>query len=120
ALEDAERPPAAWQDWLYADPALPALGHHWTEAMGLFREAAGYQGVPDDLLALCYTSGTTGRPKACMHTHRTIGHNTVSGGLWNHGSVADVVLGVVPMFHITGMQYSMHTPILLGATNVVL
>src|SRR5690606_14455192 len=42
ALEDAERPPAAWQDWLYADPALPALGHHWTEAMGLFREAAGY------------------------------------------------------------------------------
>jgi fatty-acyl-CoA synthase len=119
-LEEAERPPAAWQDWLYADPPLPAIGQHWNEAMCLFREAPAYEGSPDDLVALCYTSGTTGRPKGCMHTHRTIGHNTVSGGLWNHSHVSDVCFGVVPMFHITGMQYAMHTPIWLGATNVVM
>jgi fatty-acyl-CoA synthase len=119
-VEEAERPPAAWQDWLYADPPLPAIGQHWTEAMCLFREALAYEASPDDLVALCYTSGTTGRPKGCMHTHRTIGHNTVSGGLWNHSNVSDVCFGVVPMFHITGMQYAMHTPIWLGATNVVM
>src|SRR5690606_8005404 len=79
-----------------------------------------YAGKPDDLVALGYTSGTTGRPKGCMHTHRTIGHNTVSGALWGQASAADVGFGVVPMFHITGMQYSMHVPIWLGSTNVVL
>jgi fatty-acyl-CoA synthase len=120
ALEEAERPPAAWHDWLYAAPALPATGRRWTEALASQGEPFPPRSTPDDLVALCYTSGTTGRPKGCMHTHRTIGHNTVSGGLWNHSHVADVVFGVVPMFHITGMQYSMHTPIWLGATNVVM
>jgi fatty-acyl-CoA synthase len=36
---------------------------------------------PDDLALLPYTSGTTGLPKGCMHTHRTLMHNVVGGGL---------------------------------------
>jgi fatty-acyl-CoA synthase len=118
APEDA--PPGAWRDWLHADPELPSWGTRWAEAMMLAREPQPYRGKPDDLVALGYTSGTTGRPKGCMHTHRTIGHNTVAGALWTHASMNDVSFGVVPMFHITGMQYSMHVPIYLGSTNVVL
>ena len=61
---------------------------------------------PDDLALLPYTSGTTGLPKGCMHTHRTLMHNAV-GGQWSYaGGPESVGLGVVPMFHITGMLYS--------------
>ncbi|NLD70915.1 MAG: long-chain fatty acid--CoA ligase [Limnobacter sp.] len=119
-LDPAEQPPAAWNDWLDAAPELPAHGTRWSDAMALGRVPAPDRGGADDLAAVCYTSGTTGRPKGCMHTHRTIGHNTVAGGLWTHASVADVSLGVVPMFHITGMQYAVHIPIWLGSTNVVM
>ncbi|HRO59803.1 MAG TPA: long-chain fatty acid--CoA ligase [Burkholderiaceae bacterium] len=119
-LDPAEQPPAAWHDWLTAAPELPAHATRWSDAMALGRVPAPDQGGADDLVAVCYTSGTTGRPKGCMHTHRSIGHNTVAGGSWTHGNVADVSLGVVPMFHITGMQYAVHIPIWLGSTNVVM
>ena len=33
---------------------------------------------PDDLCVLPYTSGTTGRPKGCMHTHRTVMHTALT------------------------------------------
>ena len=39
-----------------------------------------------------------------MHTHRTLMHNAV-GGQWGAAAPESVTLGVVPMFHITGMVY---------------
>ena len=41
-----------------------------------------------------------------MHTHRTLMHNVAGGGQWGHGGPEAVSLGVVPMFHITGLMYS--------------
>ena len=118
--EPEDAPPPAWHDWLFADPQPPAWGTRWADALALERAPEPYRGRPDDLVALGYTSGTTGRPKGCRHSHRTIGHNTLAGSLWLHSTLADVSFGVVPMFHITGMLYAMHIPILLGSTNVVL
>jgi fatty-acyl-CoA synthase len=37
---------------------------------------------PDDLSVLPYTSGTTGLPKGCMHTHRSIMHNAMASSVW--------------------------------------
>ncbi|MFM2084891.1 MAG: hypothetical protein RLY95_1709, partial [Pseudomonadota bacterium] len=59
-------------------------------------------------------------PKGCEHTHRSIMHNAISGGLWGNGSAASVTLLVVPMFHITGMVSVMHTSIQLASTLVVM
>ncbi len=37
---------------------------------------------PDDLCVMPYTSGTTGVPKGCMHTHRSTMHTLIAGMRW--------------------------------------
>src|SRR6266481_2810784 len=58
---------------------------------------------PDDLCVMPYTSGTTGTPKGCMHTHRTIMHTTVGSMNWFANQPEMNFLAVAPMFHVTGM-----------------
>jgi fatty-acyl-CoA synthase len=55
-----------------------------------------------------------------MHPHSSIMHNAVASGLWGNGTAENVVLVVVPMFHITGMVSVMHTSIRSGATLIVM
>lgn len=75
---------------------------------------------PDDLCVLPYTSGTTGHPKGCMHTHRTVRFTAVAGMAWMGMTERDVILGAMPYFHVTGMQRCMNGPLHAGATTVVL
>ncbi len=116
--------PDAWRGWLDLQVDLPAdlpcYGTHWRDAMAANQKADAPTAGPDDLAVLPYTSGTTGLPKGCMHTHRTIMHNIVSGSLWGDGSPESVSLAVVPMFHITGMLYGLHIPIYLGSCAVIM
>ena len=75
---------------------------------------------PDDLCVMPYTSGTTGHPKGCMHTHRSAMYNTVAGVQW-FGTVADtVMLAALPFFHVTGMQGGLNGPLYAGATVILL
>ena len=73
----------------------------------------------DDLCVMPYTSGTTGHPKGCMHTHRSVMATTVAGPHWQRSFQDETVLAVLPLFHVTGMQNSMNSPIYSGATVVV-
>ena len=55
----------------------------------------------DDPISMCYTSGTTGRPKGVVYSHRsTVLHTLVAslGDFWSLRGT-DVVLPVTPMFH---------------------
>jgi fatty-acyl-CoA synthase len=118
--------PDAWRAWLLPVRALPELqggqAHAWADLMALVPagELPPVQATPSDLAVLPYTSGTTGLPKGCMHTHGTIMHNAMASGLWGNGTPENVTLCVVPMFHITGMVSVMHTSILLGASLVIM
>ena len=51
-----------------------------------------------------YTSGTTGQPKGCMHTHRSVMCTAVGGAQWFGRTQDMVMLSVLPYFHVTGMQ----------------
>ena len=118
--------PAAWREWLLPRRALPGLSggavHAWSECMasGVAEALPEVQAGPQDLALLPYTSGTTGLPKGCMHTHASIMHNAMAGIVWGNGTPQNVALCVVPMFHITGMVGVMHASILLGATLVIM
>ncbi len=118
APDDAPNP--AMDAWLRSDPALPAGYLRWLDVLALGIAPGPFTAQPDDLALLPYTSGTTGLPKGCMHTHRTLMANSVGGGQWGHASPETMSLAVVPMFHITGMMYGVVGNVFIGSTSVIL
>ncbi len=119
ALDPMEAPSPALEAWLRAEHALPAGFTRWTDALAAGLSPTPPQAQPDDLALLPYTSGTTGLPKGCMHTHATLMHNAVSGQ-WGHSGPETVALGVVPMFHITGMMMCALGAVYSGSTIVLM
>jgi long-chain acyl-CoA synthetase len=71
--------------------------------------------TPDDTAFLTYTSGTTGPPKGAMNTHGNVVFNSQAYRQWCRLGPDDVVLGVAPLFHITGLIAGVTTALLLGA-----
>ena len=57
---------------------------------------------PDDVAYLTYTSGTTGPPKGAMNTHGNIAFNARVYQTMQRIDDNDVVVGVAPLFHVTG------------------
>jgi long-chain acyl-CoA synthetase len=58
---------------------------------------------PDDIAFLVYTSGTTGPPKGAMNTHGNVVFNSQTYRDYVPVTNDDVILGVAPLFHITGL-----------------
>jgi fatty-acyl-CoA synthase len=75
---------------------------------------------PDDLCVMPYTSGTTGQPKGCMHTHRSVMHTLVGSMRWFAIQPEITLMSVAPLFHVTGMQGGMNGPLYVGNTVVML
>lgn len=92
----------------------------WADAVALALAPGPSTAGPDDLCAMPYTSGTTGLPKGCMHTHRSVMSTLVGGVRWFGTSQDSVCLSVLPFFHVTGLSGSLNGPLYAGATLVVL
>jgi malonyl-CoA/methylmalonyl-CoA synthetase len=68
----------------------------------------------DDLAAILYTSGTTGRSKGAMITHRNLASNaTVLHAYWGFGP-DDVLVHMLPLFHVHGLFVACHCVLMNG------
>jgi len=74
---------------------------------------------PQDLCLLPYTSGSTGHPKGCMHTHATCLHNIAGAAMWKHITQNTVALATAPFFHVTGLIHSFLATVYAGGTMVI-
>jgi fatty-acyl-CoA synthase len=83
------------------------------------RTAAPSTAKADDLCLMPYTSGSTGHPKGCMHTHATCLHNIAGAALWKHIDEDTVALATAPFFHVTGLVHSFLATIYAGGTMAI-
>ncbi len=73
----------------------------------------------DDLAALIFTSGTAGSPRAAMLSHGNLLANLEQGRSTDGINEADVVFGVLPVFHIFGLNVVLGLTLARGATVVL-
>jgi fatty-acyl-CoA synthase len=125
---------AAYSDYLETRPELEIPGFLaeprqgftdpgvvcWHDALAAAYKPLAARAQSDDLAAILYTSGTTGKPKGCMHTHRTIMTTLVGAALWEGMNQDSVALATAPMFHVTGMQHSLNAMLFAGGSIAIL
>lgn len=102
------------------DSALPMLAFEDMDALS--SGAALVDAVSraaDDLSTICYTSGTTGRPKGAMLSHRSVLLNAALTGMMHGRSGEDVTVTALPLAHVYG-NVVMNGTLLAGGTLVLL
>jgi acyl-CoA synthetase (AMP-forming)/AMP-acid ligase II len=123
----------AYRDFLPATPSLP-VPPSFLEAPRACPGAEGFaaalrSGAPlttpepralADTALIQYTSGTTGVPKGAELTHGNLVANCELMRLYLGQTPEDVVFGVVPWFHITGMEVQLNMMAYVGSTFVAL
>jgi long-chain acyl-CoA synthetase len=89
------------------------------------RRFAGHSASPyvpstDAVAVLTYTSGTTGPSKGAMNLHRNMFHSARVFTDWFDLDSSDVVLGVAPLFHITGLVAGLAVTAMSGAPLILM
>ena len=74
----------------------------------------------DDLAAILYTSGTTGRPKGAMLSHSNLSSNALMLVDYWGWSEQDVLLHALPIFHVHGLFVACHCVLAAGASMIFL
>jgi fatty-acyl-CoA synthase len=97
-------------DALPADTGIPGLQSYEAWIGGQSEKYTWPEFDENSASSMCYTSGTTGNPKAALYSHRSTILHAFSGALPDalNMSARDCVLPVVPMFHVNawGLPYS--------------
>tara|TARA_B100000989_G_scaffold79855_1_gene56914 strand:+ start:167 stop:1795 length:1629 start_codon:yes stop_codon:yes gene_type:complete len=88
----------------------------WRTALELNLSKPDHNRTPDDWCIIPYSSGTTGQPKGCLHTHRSVNATIFAYPRWVGVKNGSQVLATLPLCHVTGMQHSMNLPILTAST----
>jgi malonyl-CoA/methylmalonyl-CoA synthetase len=75
---------------------------------------------PDAVAALLYTSGTTGKPKGALITHRNLADSAAAlAAVWQLGT-GDVLLHALPLYHAHGLLTSINTMLAAGGSILLL
>ena len=90
------------------------------ESAGLDPDFASVPAKADDLAALLYTSGTTGRSKGAMLSHRNLASNALAlHSIWGF-QAGDVLLHALPIFHTHGLFVATNCVLLNGSAMLYL
>ena len=73
---------------------------------------------PDDLAAILYTSGTTGRSKGAMLTHANLLSNAKTLKTYWDWQPGDVLIHALPIFHVHGLFVAIHGALLNGSKMI--
>jgi long-chain acyl-CoA synthetase len=98
-------------------PGIPDLLDLVAHHAGELPEAVELTG--DDVAFMVYTSGTTGDSKGATNTHRNVVFATSVYERWIGLTPADVILGLAPLFHVTGLIGHVTLAMLTGSPLVL-
>ena len=86
-------------------------------------ESSGFTGVkrnPEDLAAVLYTSGTTGRSKGAMLTHRNLQSNAEALVKSWHFTNKDILIHALPLYHTHGLFVATNVSLLAGSSMLLM
>nr|WP_299246395.1 malonyl-CoA synthase [uncultured Halomonas sp.] len=106
-------------------PRVTTLGTNSDgELMDLARSATSWDSIEsrdaDDLAAILYTSGTTGRSKGAMLTHRNLGSNAEALTTTWRFTESDRLIHALPIFHTHGLFVACNVVLMAGASMLFL
>ena len=104
----------------FADLAPAPVGTAWADVLAMECEAPGHDRRPGDWCIIPYSSGTTGQPKGCLHTHASVNAVIFGYSKWVGVTSGSRILATLPLCHVTGMQHSMNLPILTRSTTYLM
>ncbi|MBI4695644.1 MAG: AMP-binding protein [Gammaproteobacteria bacterium] len=96
--------------------AMPLLA----DRAAAVRAPAPHRAGSGDTVLIAYTSGTTGRPKGAVFTHRALHCNALNSHDMHGMTAADRVLTVLPLFHVGGLNIQTLPALLCGAEVTLL
>ncbi|MGD8763908.1 MAG: AMP-binding protein [Desulfobacteraceae bacterium] len=105
---------------LLIDGAQTGAPFYWEEMEKIVEaELLDYCAQDDDVAIICYTSGTTGSPKGAMITHRNLVDNMRSLEAAWQWTERDLLLHVLPIFHVHGLEVALHGGLNAGSTIIM-
>jgi long-chain acyl-CoA synthetase len=105
----------------YIDGDTPEYAANYQEKLARSSEEEIVAEVDEnDLYAIMYTSGTTGRPKGVLHRHRNMVEQSLLVIAATKLEAADVGLVTAPMFHCAELHCAILPRVHVGASNVIL
>lgn len=107
-------------EWMRVPSSPPTNCIDWNNTLGGSASYRAGTRQPDELALLNFTSGSSGSPKGCMHTHQTFMHTTVGLSTWHGHAPGTVFLGVAPMYQVAGLVVGVNCAIYVGGTVVPL
>jgi fatty-acyl-CoA synthase len=95
----------------------------WPRLAELSRRADGvdrHEGIGlDSPLLIIYTSGTTGSPKGAVLTQEAVQYNAFNSALLHDMTSQDLILSLLPLFHVGGLNVQTTTALYVGATVIL-
>lgn len=121
------------EKFVFCETSEYGISQHNVESLTLYSKmksfteviASGdltYQGPElkdDDTAIILYTSGTTGKPKGAMLTHKNLYSNASDVGDYLRMNDQDRVITTLPMFHVFCLTVALNAPLLSGATLLI-